>query len=162
MTDTIKVGIISDTHGRLFPEAVDALQGVDVILHAGDVETRSTLTELRKIAPVHVVRGNMDRMPETRDLPFTTAVELGEVVFYMVHILGDLDVNPQAGGFAAVVYGHTHRPEIVDRNGVLFINPGSASSPRGVPNPSVARLQIRRAEINAEIVEFIPAAWRNG
>ena len=151
---TTLVGILSDTHGHLSDEVKQALQGVDVIIHAGDVEVQKTLSELRRIAPVQVVRGNMDRSPETRNLPVTQAVEVGEVLFYVVHILQDLDINPKAAGFHAVVYGHTHEPALQDRNGVWFINPGSASYPRRVPNPSVALVEVQGTTLSARIIEL--------
>lgn len=151
---TTLVGILSDTHGHLSDAAKQALQGVDLIIHAGDVEVKETLDELRQIAPVHVVRGNMDRAPETRHLPLTQAVEVGEVLFYVVHILQDLDINPKAAGFHAVVYGHTHEPALQDRNGVWFINPGSASYPRRVPNPSVAIVEVQGTSLSSKIINL--------
>lgn len=151
---TTLLGILSDTHGHLSDAAKQALQGVDLIIHAGDVEVQKTLHELRQIAPVHVVRGNMDRSPETRNLPLTQVVEVGQALFYVVHILQDLDINPKAAGFHAVVYGHTHEPALQDRNGVWFINPGSASYPRRVPNPSVALVEVQETNLSSKIINL--------
>ena len=117
------IGVISDTHGLLRPEAVAALAGVEAILHAGDVGEPCLLDELREIAPLTVVRGNVDHGAWARELPATEVFEAGGQVLYMLHDVGDLDLDPAAAGFAAVVFGHSHRPLIERRDGVLFLNP---------------------------------------
>lgn len=148
------VGVISDTHGRLRPEALEALEGSELILHAGDVGEPGILDGLGRIAPVVAVRGNMDRGDWAAELPETEVVEVGEASLYLLHDLGRLDLDPGAAGFAAVVSGHTHRPEIQERDGVLYLNPGSAG-PRRLRLPvSVARLRVRGAALEAEIVEL--------
>lgn len=127
---TMRIGIISDTHGLLRPEAVKALQGCAHILHAGDVGDPRILTALRRVAPVTAIRGNIDRSGPCAALPTTEAIELGGKLFYLVHDRNDLDVNPRAATIAAVIFGHSHTPEISRRNGVLYFNPGSAGPRR--------------------------------
>ncbi len=124
------VGVISDTHGLLRPEALAALEGVDHILHAGDVGNIEILAMLRDIAPVTAIRGNIDTHGPCAELPPTEAVELDGALFYLVHSVHDLDLNPAAGGFAAVISGHSHQPGTSTRNGVLYLNPGSAGPRR--------------------------------
>ncbi|MGH1363982.1 MAG: metallophosphoesterase family protein [Calditrichia bacterium] len=130
MNAPIKLGLISDTHGLLRPEAIDALSGVDHIIHAGDVGGENILSALRKIAPLSVVRGNTDYGDFGVSLPQTEVVEIGELLFYVVHDIADLDIRPEAAGFHAVVYGHSHMPLAEKRNGVWFFNPGSAGPRR--------------------------------
>src|ERR1700747_1941807 len=120
------IGVISDTHGLLRPEAVEALRGVDRILHAGDVGDPQILKELESIAPVTAVRGNVDSGEWGQKLPLTEVVEVDGVSIYMLHILDKLDLKPEASRFAVVVYGHSHIPKIEEKNGVLYFNPGSA------------------------------------
>ncbi len=128
--DTLIIGVISDTHGLLRPEAVEALTGVDHILHAGDVGDPRILDWLREIAPLTAIRGNVDVSGICGALPATEVVELGRQLFYLVHALQDLDVDPVAAGIAAVVSGHSHRPGLQERKGVLYLNPGSAGPRR--------------------------------
>jgi putative phosphoesterase len=158
MSDTSEtvVGLISDTHGVLPAAAARALAGVERILHAGDVEDRRVLDELARIAPVTAVRGNMDR-DECRGLPRTALVEIAGLACYVLHDIGRLDLDPFAAGIRVVVHGHTHRAEAAERGGVLFVNPGSATRPRGGGPASVARLRIGAAgEVRAEIVPLEP------
>ena len=129
-TTTLTVGVISDTHGLLRPEAVAALRGVDEILHAGDVGTPDILATLRTIAPTTVVRGNIDSGVWATALPMTEVARLGALDVYMLHDLGTLDLDPVAAGFAAVISGHSHQPRAEWRRGVLFLNPGSAGPRR--------------------------------
>lgn len=146
------VGIISDTHGLLRPEAMKALKGVELIIHAGDIGTPGILDELRAVAPVVAVRGNMDTIQWARELPETEVVEIGEVFLYVLHDLAELDLNPAAPDFRAVISGHSHRPCIEERNGVLFLNPGSAGPRRfGLP-ASVAVLHIRGNSLDAQLI----------
>lgn len=154
MNEKVEIGVISDTHGRLPRAALDALAGCFMILHAGDVDRPEILTELAKVAPVRAVRGNMDRLPGVVNLPRTDVVQVGGVILYMLHDLLDMDINPAAAGFQAVITGHTHRPEVRQRGSVLFLNPGSASQPRGVPRPSVARLTLQGGGLTARLVEL--------
>jgi hypothetical protein len=126
----LHVGIISDTHGLLRPEAVRELSGVEHILHAGDVGDATILKRLRKIAPVTAIRGNVDVSGACAQLPATEIIELGGCLFYLVHAVEDLDIVPAAAGVKVVVYGHSHRPEVKDRDGIIYLNPGSAGPRR--------------------------------
>jgi uncharacterized protein len=124
------IGVISDTHGLLRPEAVAALRGVEYILHAGDVGDVAILDALRKIAPVTAIRGNVDVSGPCAELPNTEVVELGGSLFYLVHSVHDLDINPVAARVAMVVSGHSHKASVQVRDGVVFFNPGSAGPRR--------------------------------
>jgi uncharacterized protein len=149
------LGIISDTHGLLRPEAVEALRGVDRILHAGDVGGDGILRELAKLAPVTAVRGNMDKGDFGSTLPETEAVEVGGALLYLVHDLETLDLNPAAAGFHAVVFGHTHIPEIREAAGVQYINPGSAGPERRGKPVTVARAVAEGGVIRPRIVRLL-------
>ncbi len=146
------MGVISDTHGLVRPEAVKALQGVSLIIHAGDVGTREVLEQLRLVAPVVAVRGNTDQDYWARELPLTEVVEIGRVSFYVLHNVKELDLDPVASGFSAVISGHSHQPLIERHNGVLFLNPGSAGARRLRLHPSVAVLTVKEKLINARII----------
>ena len=122
--------MISDTHGLLRPEAVEALKGSELIIHAGDVGAPEILEALGRIAPVVAVRGNVDTAPWARTLPVTEVVEAGGSLLYVLHQVDHLDLDPGAAGFAAVIYGHSHKPSAEIRRGVLFLNPGSAGPRR--------------------------------
>lgn len=148
------IGLISDTHGLLRPEAVAALEGVDHILHAGDVGKAHILPELEKIAPVTVVRGNIDKGEFAADFPIYEVVELGGCFFYMTHILQDMDIDPEAAGIDVVVYGHSHKPEIQHKNEVLYINPGSAGPRRFRLPITVAKIEMEGQEVVAKIIEI--------
>ena len=148
------LGVISDTHGQLRPEAVQALRGSDRILHAGDVGASEILDTLKHIAPVTAIRGNVDTGPWARALPETEVVEAGGLSIYMLHDLGRLDLKPEAAGFRAVVYGHSHQPKIAERNGVLYFNPGSAGPRRFHLPVSVGRLRITAGKVRAELMEL--------
>jgi uncharacterized protein len=124
------IGVISDTHGLLRPEAVAALRGVEHILHAGDVGDIAILDALREIAPVTAIRGNVDVSGACAELPATDVVELGGKLFYLVHSVHDLDINPVAAGVAMVVSGHSHKASVQVRDGVIYFNPGSAGPRR--------------------------------
>lgn len=154
----MKIGVISDTHGLLRAEALAALQGVEHILHAGDVGDIAILDELRKIAPVTAIRGNVDTHGACAELPATEMVELGGKNFYLVHSLDDLDVVPEAAGIDCVVSGHTHRPEMIKRRGVLYLNPGSAG-PRRFSLPVTVTIAFTTEEfVRAELRELAPWA----
>jgi len=147
----VTIGVISDTHGLLRPEAVKALHGVDHILHAGDVGGAAILEALRDIAPVTAIRGNVDVAGACAMLPPREVVEIGDGLFYLVHSLQDLDIDPQAAGVVAVIHGHTHRAEI-RQAGVLYLNPGSAG-PRRFDLPiSLAKIEIVAGKLRARII----------
>jgi putative phosphoesterase len=148
------IGVISDTHGLLRPEAVEALRGSDRILHAGDVGTPEILQGLAKIAPLIAIRGNVDTAPWARSLPATEVIEAGGISIYMLHDLAQLDLKPEAAGFRVVVYGHSHQPKIEEKNGVLYFNPGSAGPRRFRLPVSVGRLMIASGNVRTELVEL--------
>ncbi len=148
------LGVISDTHGLLRPQAVVALRGCDLIIHAGDVGDAAIIDELRAIAPVSAIRGNIDTAPWAKRLPASDVVEVGQLLFYVLHNIADLDLDPPTAGFAAVVYGHSHRPVIERRDGVLYLNPGSAGPRRFKLPVTVARVTISGSEMWPEIVEL--------
>jgi hypothetical protein len=151
----MRIGILSDTHGLLRPQAIEVLRGCEHILHAGDVGDAAILEPLRGIAPVTAIRGNVDQAGACAALPATEAVLLAGHWFYLLHNLDDLDLHPQAAGMAAVIYGHTHRPEISRRNGVLFLNPGSAGPRRFSLPVSVAIVNATATGLDAEIVPLL-------
>jgi putative phosphoesterase len=149
------IGVISDTHGLLRPEAIAALQGVDRILHAGDVGDPEILIALAEVAPVTAVRGNVDTQAWAGRLSQTEIVEVDGVTIYMLHDLSQLDLKPKAAGFRAVVYGHSHQPKIEEKDGVLFFNPGSAG-PRRFNKPiSIGKLTIKAGVVRAETIDLI-------
>jgi uncharacterized protein len=145
------IGVISDTHGLLRPEALNALRGATHILHAGDVGDIEILDSLRAIAPVTAIRGNIDTSGATADLPATEAIELDGRLIYMLHSLADLDLKPEAAGIAVVISGHSHKPVVESRNGVLYLNPGSAGPRRFKLPITVAHLYLD-ASPRAEII----------
>jgi putative phosphoesterase len=151
----IRLGVISDTHGLLRPEALRALADVDQIIHAGDVGSPEILEELRAGAPVTVVRGNMDSGGWARELPETEVLEAGGALIFVVHDLDDLDLDPEAAGFAAVVFGHTHMPEIRRSRGILYLNPGSAGPVRGSRPVSLALLDVSGDTLTPRIVTLL-------
>lgn len=148
----IVIGVISDTHGLLRPEALDALAGSQLIIHAGDVGDAAILERLRQIAPVHAVRGNVDVEPWARELPETAVVEAGGVSLYVLHKIADLDLKPQAAGFAAVIFGHSHQPGIESRKSVLYFNPGSAGPRRFRLPVSLGRLRVRAGNLEPQLI----------
>lgn len=139
---TIKVGLISDTHSLLRPEALASLQGSDFIIHAGDICDAAVIEQLSALAPVTAVRGNNDRGAWAEAIPQTNVLEAGSALLYVIHDIDELDIDPAAAGFHAVVYGHSHKPLIEEKHGVLFINPGSAGPRRFRLPVSTARLLI--------------------
>jgi putative phosphoesterase len=152
----MRIGIISDTHGLLRPEAQRALLGVQLIIHAGDVGAPEILTQLKIIAPVFAVRGNVDTQPWAQELPLTSVVETSGCSFYLLHNLQQLDFNPQAAGFDAVISGHTHRAAQRLEAGVLYLNPGSAGPRRFHLPVTLALLEIAKQPWNIEIVSLVP------
>lgn len=150
------VGVISDTHGLLRPEAFAALQGSDYIIHAGDVGHPDILAELATIAPVTAVRGNVDRERWARDLPASSVLQVGQIAIYVLHDVGALDLHPRAARFAAVIFGHSHRPSQETREGVLFFNPGAAGPRRFNLPITVGRLRVAGNVLSPEIVTLLP------
>lgn len=148
------VGVVSDTHGLLRPEAVAALKDSELIIHAGDVGDPGILERLRAIAPTFAVRGNVDTAPWATALPLTEVVQTAGLQMYVLHNLADLDLDPKAAGFAAVISGHTHRPIAERRNDVLYLNPGSAGPRRFTLPIAVARLQVEGSRLSHEIIEL--------
>lgn len=146
--------MISDTHGLLRKEAVEALRGSELIIHAGDVGKPEILEELRKIAPVVAVRGNVDKEPWALALPETAVAEAGAVLIYVLHDVKALDLNPAAAGFRIVVSGHSHKSGKTERGGVLYINPGSAGPLRFQLPVTVARLNLGEQPWKVEFVEL--------
>jgi len=152
----MRMGIISDTHGLLRPEAQRALDGVQLIIHAGDIGAPEILAQLKRIAPVFAVRGNVDTQPWALELPLTTVVETSGFSIYVLHNLQDLDLNPQAAGFDAVITGHTHQAAQRLEAGVLYLNPGSAGPRRFQLPVTLALLEITRKPWKAEILPLVP------
>jgi uncharacterized protein len=147
------IGVISDTHGLLRPEALAALRGVEHILHAGDVGDIAILDALREIAPVTAIRGNVDVSGACAKLPATDVVELGDKLFYLVHSVHDLDINPVAAGVAMVVSGHSHKASVEVRDGVVFFNPGSAG-PRRFSLPVTVGFVTVEDGVEASVMEL--------
>jgi putative phosphoesterase len=144
--------VISDTHGLLRPEAVAALHGVERIVHAGDIGSADVLIALERIAPVSAVRGNNDRDAWAAEIPATEVVEVGQVSLYVLHDLHELELGPRAAGFAAVIAGHSHQPRLEERDGVLYLNPGSAGPRRFKLPISLARLTVSGSRVRAELL----------
>ncbi len=149
------IGVISDTHGLLRTEAREALRGSELILHAGDVGSAEVLRELKRIAPVVAVRGNVDLENWAKQLHGVEVAESSGRSFYILHRIADLDLKPKAAGFAAVIFGHSHQPTIEWREGVLFFNPGS-SGPRRFSLPvTVGKIEIVDGELRPEIIPLL-------
>ena len=148
----VLVGVISDTHGLLRPQALEALRGSDLILHAGDVGKKEILEALEELAPVVSVRGNTDRGELALSFPDTQAVEVDGSILYLLHDIDTLDLNPEAAGFAAIVFGHSNQPEVREEAGVLFFNPGSAG-PRRFDYPiTVGRIRVQGGKLLPEVM----------
>jgi len=150
------VGVISDTHGLLRPEAVAALRGSDYIIHAGDIGDASILKTLAEVAPVTAIRGNVDREAWARKIFSTDVLEAGGISIYVLHNIQELDLEPEAAGFGVVVYGHSHVPKQETKNGVLYFNPGSAGPRRFRLPVTMGRLKIQGGRVSGEIVEIVP------
>jgi putative phosphoesterase len=148
------IGVISDTHGLLRPQAVAALEGSALIIHAGDVGDPTILDDLRQIAPVVAVRGNVDRGAWADPLPLGEIVEHEGARLYVLHILEDLDLDPPTAGFHAVISGHSHKPKMERKDGVLYFNPGSAGPRRFDLPVSVGRLTLADGKLRGEIVHL--------
>lgn len=150
----ISVGVIADTHGLLRPQALSALSGSALIIHAGDAGAPEVLAALRQLAPLYAVRGNVDRGDWAAGLPETEVVSVGDSLIYVLHDLGTLDLDPKAAGFQVVISAHSHRPSITRRDGVLYLNPGSAGPRRFHLPVTVARLETGAGEPAAEIIKL--------
>jgi uncharacterized protein len=149
------IGVISDTHGLLRPEAVAALTGVELIIHAGDIGNPEILPALERLAPVYAVRGNTDREGWAGKLPLTRVVEVDGVHFYVLHELFTLDLNPAVAGLAAVIYGHSHSPHLERRDGVLYLNPGSAGPRRFTLPVTLALVKVGENGLQAELIDLL-------
>ena len=150
----MKIGIISDTHGLLRPEAVERLAGVQHIIHAGDIGRPDVIAELRRIAPVTAVRGNVDRDDWAAGYPQTELVKLGGRFFYVLHNLAELDLDPTAAGIDVVVSGHSHQPKVETVDGVVYLNPGSAGPRRFSLPIALATLDLSGKELRPSIVSL--------
>jgi putative phosphoesterase len=151
---SIPIGVISDTHGLLRPEAIEALRGSEHIIHAGDIGSPQILEELSKIAPVTTVRGNVDIGVWSRKLPETQVLDLGGVSIYVLHDLARLDLKPRTAGFAVVVSGHSHVPKQETRDRVLYFNPGSAGPRRFKLPVSLGKLIVEDSSVRGEFLEL--------
>ena len=150
----MNIGVISDTHGLLRSEALKALRGSNFIIHAGDIGDAQILEELESIAPVTAVRGNVDREAWSRKIPSTNVLEVDGASLYVLHILQELDLKPEAADFQAVVYGHSHVPKQEWKNGVLYFNPGSAGPRRFRLPVTIGKLLLRKNKLSGEIIEL--------
>lgn len=150
----IRVGVISDTHGLLRPQALAALAGSDYIVHGGDIGNESILAELAAIAPLTVVRGNNDKGPWARAIPESAQLKIGNVCIHAVHDIATIDIDPGQAGVQVVIYGHSHKPRTEHRGSVLYLNPGSAGPRRFKLPISVATLEIDGDAIAERIIEI--------
>lgn len=149
------VGVISDTHGLMRPEALAALKGVEMIIHGGDIGKIEILQSLSAIAPIYAIRGNNDCHPWAKKLPDILNLDINGAKLQVIHNVHEFDNDPTAAGMSAVISGHSHKPSIVTRDGVLFVNPGSAGPRRFKLPVTLARLTIQRANLHSEILELI-------
>ena len=155
ITRPVKViGLISDTHGLVRPQALDALRGVDLIIHAGDIGKAEVLDALKPIAPLHAIRGNSDRGAWAKKLPDTMILTVGGVRLHLIHDVHELSFEPAKRGVAGVISGHSHKPSIIERDGVLFVNPGSAGPRRFKLPVAVGKLRIVDGKVQAEYEEL--------
>jgi len=154
MCAVASVGLISDTHGLLRPEALVALQGSDLIIHAGDVGKPEIIEQLRALAPVVAVRGNIDKGNWASQLPLTAVAEAGSALIYVLHDVAQLDLDPVAAQFKVVVSGHSHKPGQAERKGVMYVNPGSAGPRRFNLPMTVARLDLRTLPWRVEFIDL--------
>ena len=150
----IVVGLVSDTHGLLRPQAIDALRGSELIIHAGDIGQLEVIHQLRAVAPTVAVRGNIDNQAWAAEFPMTEAIRVGQLVFWVLHEISQLDLDPAIAGFAAVVFGHSHQPSIETRDGILYINPGSAGPRRFKLPVTVARVSVAGRDLRPEIINL--------
>ena len=153
MKKPLIIGVISDTHGLLRPQAYDALRGSELIIHAGDVGKPDILTTLESIAPVVAIRGNVDRT-DTAHLPDTETLTIGDLKLYVLHDLKQLSIDPAQCGYRVVISGHSHKPDVTEKEAVLYLNPGAAGPRRFKLPVTVARLSVRHGTASAEIIEL--------
>lgn len=158
MSDPAIIGLISDTHGLMRQEALAALRGSDLIIHAGDIGTPDILEQLRALAPVVAVRGNIDKGSWATQLPTTAVVEARPALIYVLHDLEQLDLDPAAAKFSIVVSGHSHRTRRTERSGVMYLNPGSAGPRRFRLPITVARLDLSRSPWTVEFLDLADSA----
>jgi putative phosphoesterase len=154
MSKEIVIGVVSDTHGLLRPEAVARLRGVAHIIHAGDIGSPDVLTSLATLAPVTAVRGNNDKAAWARAIPETATVELGRTLLYVLHDLHELDVDPRAAEIAAVITGHSHQPMLKTEHGVLYMNPGSIGPRRFKLPVAMGKLVVQKGRVRGEIIHL--------
>jgi putative phosphoesterase len=159
MDDAAIIGLISDTHGLMHPEALTALKGSDLIIHAGDVGKPEIIEQLLTLAPVVAVRGNVDKGAWASQLPRTAVANAGSALIYVLHDIQQLDVDPAVAEFNIIVSGHSHKPSHTERAGVIYLNPGSAGPRRFHLPITVARLHLRRSPWGVEFVDI--SAGRN-
>jgi uncharacterized protein len=152
--ETGRIGVISDTHGLVRAEALSALKDSDLIIHGGDIGKPEVLTFLRSIAPVIAIRGNNDRETWAKKMPDIFQLSVNNVRIYVIHNVHDLEIDPAAGGFRAVISGHSHKPGIINHDGLLFLNPGSAGPRRFKLPVTVGMLYLSGAKIRARIIEL--------
>ena len=152
--DHYSIGVISDTHGHVPSGIASAFKDVDLIIHAGDIGEDTVLDKLSKIAPVAAVRGNMDYGKWTAPLPDAETIEIGPIILYVLHIINHLDGDPAKTGYKAVISGHTHRADVHEKNGIMFINPGSASYPKFGHPASVALIQVNGNDLSVELIRL--------
>ena len=149
------IGVISDTHGLVRPAAKQALRGCDAIVHAGDIGKPEVLEELREVAPLTAIRGNVDKW--ALDMPDATVLTVDNVQLYVIHNVNELDLDPRAAGFAAVISGHSHVPKAETKDGVLYLNPGSAGPRRFKLPVAVAKLHVDERGLEAELITLTRA-----
>jgi putative phosphoesterase len=148
------IGLISDTHGLVIPEALKALQGVDLVIHAGDIGKPEVLDALKVISPLVAIKGNNDTGAWAKALPDTQMVQAADTKLFVIHNVNELDCDPAVAGYNVVISGHSHKPSILTREGVLFVNPGSAGPRRFKLPIAVAKLFIQNRKINTELIEL--------
>jgi len=151
----LNIGVISDTHGLLRPQAIAALNDCQYILHAGDIGAPGILEQLGRIAPVYAIRGNVDVEPWAQSIPLTEVVELGGKSIYILHDRNTLDLNPTVAGFAAVIFGHTHQPLIETKDDVLYFNPGSAGPRRFKLPVSLGKIRIHQGKLSPALIPLV-------
>ena len=152
--DAAKIGLISDTHGLMRQEALTALEGSDLIIHAGDIGKPAIIEQLSAVAPVIAVRGNIDKGAWASRLPLTAVVEARSVLIHVLHDIQQLDLDPVAAGINIVVSGHSHKPSHAERSGVMYLNPGSAGPRRFQLPITVARLDLRKLPWSVEFIDL--------
>jgi len=152
--DAVMIGLISDTHGLLRPDALTALKGSDLIIHAGDAGKPEIIDQLRAVAPVVAVRGNVDKGPWASQLPMTAVAEGRSALIYVLHDIQQLDIDPAAAEFNMVVSGHSHKPSHTERSGVIYLNPGSAGPRRFRLPITLSRVDLRQTPWSVEFIDL--------